>query len=159
MKRPRRDEIWLVALDPVMGAEIQKTRPCVVISPDDLNDELLTVIVAPMTSTIRPFPFRVSLTFQGKAGQIALDQSRAVSLTRMVRKLGTVSSRAALEASATLCEMFRREGAMFNARSTNVCVSGCLVLEAEWHWSSDPVCGRADLPQRSFARAFWSANR
>jgi len=105
---PRRDEVWLVALDPVVGAEIQKTRPCVVISPDDLNGRLLTVIVAPMTSTVRPYPFRVNLTFQGKAGQIALDQSRAVSLRRMVRKLGAVSSKAAVEISDTLVEMFRR---------------------------------------------------
>ena len=108
MRRPRRDEVWLVALDPVVGAEIQKTRPCVVISPDELNDELLTVMVSPLTSTVRPFPFRVSLTFQTKAGQIALDQSRAVSLTRMVRRLGAVSSKSAAEISATLAEMFRR---------------------------------------------------
>lgn len=108
MKRPRRDQVWLVCLDPVVGAEIQKIRPCVVISPDELNDELLTAIVAPMTSTLRPFPFRVNLTFQGKAGQIALDQSRAVSLTRLVRKLGVISPKAALETSATLSEMFRR---------------------------------------------------
>jgi len=105
---PRRDEVWLVALDPVVGAEIQKTRPCVVISPDDLNGRLLTVIVAPMTSTIRPYPFRVNLTFQSKAGQVALDQSRAVSLRRMVRKLGAVSSKAAAEISDTLVEMFQR---------------------------------------------------
>lgn len=108
VSQPRRDEVWLIALDPVVGAEIQKTRPCVVISPDDLNGELLTVIVAPMTSTIRPYPFRVNLTFQGKAGQVALDQSRAVSKMRMVRKLGTVSSRAALQVSDLLGEMFRR---------------------------------------------------
>ena len=104
---PRRDEVWLVAFDPVVGAEIQKTRPCVVISPDDLNGRLIAVIVAPMTSTIRPFPFRVNLTFQGMAGQVALDQARAVSVRRMVRKFGTVASRSALKISTTLVQMFR----------------------------------------------------
>jgi mRNA interferase MazF len=108
VKRPRRDEVWLVTPDPVIGAEIQKTRPCVVISPDELNDELLTIIVAPMTTTIRAYPFRVKLTFQGKTGQVAIDQSRAVSLMRMVRRLGVVSSKAALDISAILGEMFRR---------------------------------------------------
>ena len=106
--RPRRDEVWLVAFDPVIGSEIQKTRPCVVISPDEINDELLTVIVAPMTSTIRPYPFRVKISFQGKAGQVAVEQSRAISLQRMVRKLGAVSAKAALEISSVLLEMFRR---------------------------------------------------
>ncbi len=108
VSRPLRDEIWLVALDPVVGAEIQKTRPCVVISPDELNHELLTVIVAPMTSTVRPFPFRVKLKFQGKTGQIALDQSHAVSRMRMIRRLGAVSASAAADISAILAEMFRR---------------------------------------------------
>jgi mRNA interferase MazF len=108
VKRPHRDEVWLVSLDPVIGAKVQKTRPCVVISPDDLNGELLSVIVAPMTSTVRPFPFRVNLTFQGTAGQVALDQSRAVSVMRMVRKLGRVSPKAAQEISAILAELFER---------------------------------------------------
>jgi len=75
VRRPRRDEVWLVTLDPAVNAEIQKTRPYVSISPDELNDELLTVMVAPMTSTLRPFPFRVNLTFQSKEGHFALDQS------------------------------------------------------------------------------------
>ena len=79
-----------------------------VISPDDLNGRLIVVIVAPMTSTIRPFPFRVNFRFQGKAGQVALDQARAVSVRRMVRKLGAVASRSALAISTTLVEMFRR---------------------------------------------------
>lgn len=106
--RPRRDEVWLIALDPAPGAEIQKTRPCVVISPDVLNDQLLTTMVAPMSTRIRPYPFRVNLTFQGKAGQVALDQSRAVALIRLVRKLGVVSPKAAREISAVLAAMFQR---------------------------------------------------
>lgn len=108
MSRFRRDEVWLVSLDPVVGAEICKTRPCVIISPDDLNETLLTVLIAPMTTVIRPYPFRVNLRFQGKAGQIALDQSRAVSVARLVRKLGTVSPKTASEVSDVLSEMFRR---------------------------------------------------
>lgn len=98
---PLRHEVWLVAFDPVVGVERQEARPCVVISPNELNLELLTVMVAPMTSTVRPFPFRVNLKFQGKAGQIALDQSRAVSRMRMIRRLGAVSSKAASDISAS----------------------------------------------------------
>lgn len=108
VSRPRRDEVWLVALDPVIGAEIQKTRPCVVISPDEMNDALLTVMVAPMTSTIRPYPFRVNLTFKGTSGQVALDQARAVSVQRMVRRLGAVRPVTARSISDTLAEMFSR---------------------------------------------------
>src|SRR5437016_8544639 len=88
---PRRDEIWLVSLDPTHGAEIQKTRPCLVVSPDEMNRCLQTVIIVPMTTTIRPYPTRVPVRFQGKSGQAALDQLRAVDKRRMVRKLGTVS--------------------------------------------------------------------
>ena len=108
MSRPRRDEVWLVALDPVIGAEIQKTRPCVVVSPDEMNEALLTVMVAPMTSTIRPYPFRVNLTFKGTPGQVALDQARAVSVQRMVRRLGAVRPSVAQSISAIFIEMFSR---------------------------------------------------
>ena len=105
---PRRDEVWLVSLDPTQGAEIQKTRPCLVISPDEMNRHLLTVMVAPMTTTIRSHPTRVPLRFRGKSGQIALDQLRAVDRRRLVRKLGTVSASAAQQASDVLLEMFSR---------------------------------------------------
>ncbi len=105
---PRRDEVWLVSLDPTQGAEIQKTRPCLVISPDEMNRHLQTVTVAPMTTTIRPYPTRVPLRFRGKSGQIALDQLRAVDRRRLVRKLGTVSASAAQQASDVLLEMFSR---------------------------------------------------
>ena len=105
---PLRDEVWLVSLDPTHGAEIKKTRPCLVISPDEMNLNLQTVIVAPMTTTIRPYPTRVSVRFQGKSGQAALDQLRAVDRNRLVRKLGTISSNAAQQTSALLLEMFRR---------------------------------------------------
>jgi mRNA interferase MazF len=107
-RAPRRDEVWLVSLDPSHGAEIQKTRPCLVVSPDEMNRYLQTVIVVPMTTTMRPYPTRVPLRFQGKSGQAALDQLRAVDRQRLVRKLGTVSPSSAEQASAVLLEMFSR---------------------------------------------------
>jgi len=107
-RAPRRDEVWLVSLDPTHGAEIQKTRPCLVVSPDEMNQYLQTVIVVPMTTTMRPYPTRVPLRFQGKSGQAALDQLRAVDRQRLVRKLGTASPSTAQQASAVLLEMFSR---------------------------------------------------
>jgi mRNA interferase MazF len=105
---PRLDEVWLVALDPTIGAEIRKTRPCLVVSPDEMNRHLQTVIVAPMTTTLRPFPMRVSVSFQGTHGQVALDHIRAVAHRRLVRRLGVVSPQTAAAVSATLVEMFAR---------------------------------------------------
>jgi len=87
---PQRDEVWLVTLNPTQGVEIQKTRPCLVISPDEMNQHLQTVIVVPMTTVTRPYPTRVPVRFQGKRGQVALDQLRAADRQRLVRKLGTV---------------------------------------------------------------------
>ncbi|MFY9561183.1 MAG: type II toxin-antitoxin system PemK/MazF family toxin [Terriglobales bacterium] len=105
---PRQDEVWLVTLDPTQGAEIQKTRPCLVVSPDEMNRHLQTVIVAPMTTITKAYPTRVPVRFQGKRGQVALDQLRAIDRQRLVRKLGTVSASTAQAASATLLEMFSR---------------------------------------------------
>ena len=107
-RSPQRDEVWLVRLDPTQGSEIPKTRPCVVISPDEMNQYLRTVIVAPMTTAMRPYPTRVPVRFQGKRGQLAVDQLRAVDRQRLVRKLGTVSASTAQAVSATLLEMFSR---------------------------------------------------
>jgi mRNA interferase MazF len=107
-RAPRRDEVWLVSLDPAHGSEIKKTRPCVVVSPDEMNQHLQTVIVAPMTTTVRPYPTRVPVRFQGQSGQAALDQLRAVDRQRLVRKLGTISPSAAQQASTVLIEMFSR---------------------------------------------------
>ncbi len=107
-RSPRRDEVWLISLDPTHGVEIKKTRPCLVVSPDEMNRHLRTVIVVPMTTAMRPYPTRVPLRFQGKSGQAALDQLRAVDRQRLVRKLGTVSPGAAQQASAVLLEMFAR---------------------------------------------------
>jgi mRNA interferase MazF len=108
VSNPRRDEVWLVALDPSKGSEIRKTRPCLVISPDEMNEPLQTVIVAPMTTTLRGYPTRVNVTFRRKAGQVALDQLRAVDRQRLVRKLGLISTTTAHEVSSLLVEMFVR---------------------------------------------------
>jgi mRNA interferase MazF len=105
---PRQDQIWLVTLDPAQGVEIQKTRPCLVVSPDEMNQHLRTIIIAPMTTVTRPYPTRVGVRFQGKQGQVALDQLRAVDRLRLVRMLGKVSTKTAQEVSATLLEMFTR---------------------------------------------------
>ena len=83
-------EIWLAQLDPTIGSEIQKTRPCVVVSPDDMNAHLRTVIVAPMTTGSHPAGFRIPLTFQGKQGLIVLDQLRTLDKVRLVKRLGAL---------------------------------------------------------------------
>lgn len=84
----KRGEIWLAALDPTVGSEIQKTRPVVIVSPDELNGALRTVIVAPMTTGSRPAPFRVAVRFKGKDGLIVAEQLRAVDRARLVKRLG-----------------------------------------------------------------------
>ncbi|WP_118180085.1 type II toxin-antitoxin system PemK/MazF family toxin [Paraburkholderia phosphatilytica] len=99
-------EVWLVALDPTLGSEIQKTRPCVVISPPELNDYLRTVIVAPMTSKGRAAPFRIPLTFKRTQGLVLLDQIRTVDKTRLVRKEGALAERTLLKVLQTLQEVF-----------------------------------------------------
>ncbi len=101
-----RFDVYLVRLDPTQGREIQKTRPCVVISPDEMNRHIETVIVAPMTTKGRTYPTRVPLRFQRKVGQIVLDQVRTVDKSRLVRRLGKISDRAALQILSVLKEMF-----------------------------------------------------
>ncbi len=101
-----RGEVWLVALDPTIGSEIQKTRPCVVVSPPELHDHLRTVIVAPMTTAGKAAPFRVPLTFLRKKGLILLDQIRTVDKTRLIKKAGAVSDLALSNALSTLHEIF-----------------------------------------------------
>lgn len=101
-----RFEVWLVNLDPTMGREIRKVRPCVVVSPDELNGVIGTYLVAPMTTTTRPFPSRVSVRFQGKSGQIALDQLRTVDAARLVKRLGRISPATGSQALGLLREMF-----------------------------------------------------
>ncbi|UCE32850.1 MAG: type II toxin-antitoxin system PemK/MazF family toxin [Burkholderiales bacterium] len=99
-------EIWLAQLDPTVGREIQKTRPCVVISPNELNDHLRTVIVAPMTTGSRPAAFRVPVRFQGKQGLIVLDQIRTLDRARLVRRLGSVRAPTLAATLQALQDMF-----------------------------------------------------
>lgn len=101
-----RGEIWLVNLDPAVGSEIRKTRPCVVVSPPEMHDHLRSVIVAPMTTGSRPAPFRVAVSHGGKRGLILLDQMRAVDKARLARKLGTVSAKTLMTTLNTLQETF-----------------------------------------------------
>ncbi len=99
-------EIWLAQLDPTVGSEIRKTRPCVVISPVEMNEHLHTVIVAPMTTGSWPARFRVALTFQGKQGLIVLDQVRTLDRKRLVKRLGTLRPSTLTAVLQTLQAMF-----------------------------------------------------
>jgi mRNA interferase MazF len=101
-----RFEIYLVNLDPTIGSEIRKTRPCVVVSPDDMNAYLRTVIVAPMTTRGQPYPTRIACTFQGKRGQVALDQMRTVDRARLVKRLGKLSPPSSASVLNCLAAMF-----------------------------------------------------
>jgi mRNA interferase MazF len=100
--------VFLISLDPTRGSELRKTRPCLVISPDEMNQHIQTVIVAPMTTKGRPYPSRVPCTFQGKRGQVVLDQIRTVDKTRLVRRLGTISIGVQHKVLDALQEMFAR---------------------------------------------------
>jgi mRNA interferase MazF len=95
----KRGEIWLVNLDPTVGSEIQKTRPCVVISPPEMHDHLRTALIAPMTTGSHPAPFRIPVRHGGKQGLILLDQMRAVDKSRLVKRSGAI---APITLSATL---------------------------------------------------------
>jgi mRNA interferase MazF len=103
---PSRGEVYLVELDPTRGSEIRKTRPCVVVSPDDLNHQLRTAIVAPMTTAGHAYPFRPRCRFSGKEGHIALDQLRTVDHERLRKRLGVLSPASLTAVFATLAEMF-----------------------------------------------------
>ncbi len=103
-------EVWLVQLDPTIGSEIQKTRPCVLISPPEMHNHLRTVIVAPMTTGARAAAFRIPVTFKGKAGLILLDQIRAIDKTRLVRREGAVHAATLKRTLTTLQTMFAPEG-------------------------------------------------
>ena len=102
----KRFDIFIVALDPTLGSEIKKTRPCVVISPDEMNHNIKTVIIAPMTSAIKNYPSRIPLEFQGKKGQIVLDQIRTVDKSRLVKKTGRLKKNTYEKVASTLQEMF-----------------------------------------------------
>ena len=101
-----RFDVYLVNLDPTVGSEIRKTRPCLVISPDEMNSHIRTVIVAPMTTVERDYPTRVFCTFQQQKGQIVLDQIRTIDKARLVRKLGTIDPQAQLDVVSVLQKLF-----------------------------------------------------
>jgi len=100
-----RFEVYVVKLDPATGSEIQKTRPCVVVSPDEMNAKIATVVVAPMTTKGQAYPTRVPCVFQGKSGQIVLDQIRTVDRSRLVRKLGAIDEAVRGSVLSVLAEM------------------------------------------------------
>lgn len=102
----KRFDVYLVNLDPTIGHEIKKVRPCLVVSPDEMNRFISTVIVAPMTTKGRHYPTRVKCVFQGKQGQIVLDQIRTVDKKRLVKRLGVLSMKAQSRVMDILQEMF-----------------------------------------------------
>ena len=102
----KRGEVWLCALDPTVGSEIQKTRPCVVVSPDELNDRLRTVIVAPMTTGSCLAPFRVAVTFQGKKRLVLPDQLSAIVCNRLIKKKGMLDDDTLKVLTNILLDMF-----------------------------------------------------
>jgi mRNA interferase MazF len=103
---PTRGDVFLVALDPTLGREIRKTRPCAIVSPDELNGALSTFIVAPLTTGSHPYPFRIPCRFAGKAGHVVLDQIRTVDRARLVKKVGRLSPAALEQVLGVLQEMF-----------------------------------------------------
>ena len=105
-RRPARGDVWLISLDPTVGREIKKARPCLVVSPDELNAGLNTVLIAPMTTGSHPYPFRTPCRFQGKAGHVVLDQLRVADRTRLVKRLGTLDRETLDRALGILREMF-----------------------------------------------------
>ncbi len=98
--------VYLVTLDPTVGYEIRKTRPCVVVSPDEMNAAIGTVIIAPMTTKGRPYPSRVQCEFQGKQGQVVLDQLRTVDKSRLVKRMGTLDESVQRGVLDALAEIF-----------------------------------------------------
>ena len=105
-QEPRRGEVFLVALNPTRGSEIRKTRPCVIVSPDELNRHLRTVIIAPMTTVGRAYPFRVACRFGGRSGHVILDELRTVDRERLVRRLGRLGPGPMARTLGVLQEMF-----------------------------------------------------
>lgn len=102
----RRFDVYLVNLDPTVGREIRKSRPCLVVSPDEMNQHIGTVIVAPMTTKGRMYPTRVLCSFQGKAGQVVLDQVRTVDKSRLFQKMGRIDKQTQEQVLSVLAEMF-----------------------------------------------------
>lgn len=108
MAMVKRFEVYLVRLDPTLGSEIQKTRPCAVVSPDQMNRHIQTVIVAPMTTKGNKYPTRIECEFDGRQGQVVLDRIRTVDKTRLVKKLGELVDETKEEVLRVLAEMFAK---------------------------------------------------
>ena len=104
----KRFDVFLVNLDPTVGSEIKKTRPCLVISPDEMNRHINTVIVATMTTKGKPYPTRVACRFDGKDGQIVLDQIRTVDKVRLVKRLGSIGASVQESVLQVLAELFTK---------------------------------------------------
>jgi len=102
----KRFDVYLVNLDPTVGHEIKKSRPCLVISPDEMNRYISTVIVAPMTTKGRDYPTRVPCTFQGKEGQVVIDQIRTIDKIRLIKRLGKIDSQTQADVFSVLSELF-----------------------------------------------------
>jgi len=101
-----RFDVFLVSLNPTQGAEINKTRPCLIISPDEMNDYIKTVIIAPMTTKVKLYPTRISIKFNQTDGQIALDQIRSIDKSRLIKKLGVINIDETKQVIKVLQEMF-----------------------------------------------------
>ncbi|MCW5213661.1 type II toxin-antitoxin system PemK/MazF family toxin [Desulfobulbus sp. TB] len=102
----KRFDVYLINLDPTVGSEIQKIRPCLIISPDEMNRHIKTVIVAPMTSSKKEYPTRINCKFKRKQGQIVLDQIRTIDKSRLIKKIGAIDSKSQLEVISTLQRLF-----------------------------------------------------
>jgi mRNA interferase MazF len=102
----KRGEIWLAALDPTVGSEVQKTRPCLVVSPDEMNDHLRTAIVAPLTTGRHPAPFRVAVTLKGTSGLVLPDQLRTINRARLIERLGRIDAQTLRAVLDVFGEMF-----------------------------------------------------
>jgi mRNA interferase MazF len=101
-----RFDVYLINLDPTVGSEIKKTRPCLIISPDEMNRHIRTVIVAPMTTAGKEYPTRISCAFKKKKGQIVIDQIRTIDKSRLIKRLGTIDPNTQLEVIAVLQRLF-----------------------------------------------------
>ena len=102
-----KNEVWLISLDPTIGREINKSRPCVILSPDVLNKYSATVTVAPLTSTLKKYPTRIDCNVNGKKGQIVIDQIRTIDKTRLIKKISTINEATAEKIYETIVAYFR----------------------------------------------------
>lgn len=107
MDMVKRFEVWNIELNPTRGSEINKMRPCLVISPNEVNKFLNTVVIVPMTSTTKPYPTRLNCHFKGKNGQLVVDQIRCVDKTRLIEKLGIMDTKTCKEISVLIIETFK----------------------------------------------------